>query len=80
MFLSAIVILAFTNLGAASISYGGKMICFSVLRVVFSLICICLSTQDDSTLKPYTHCVEHTYQLRMPPLSKTSLLKLQSRD
>lgn len=35
MFLSAIVILAFTNLGAASISYGGKMICFSVLRVVF---------------------------------------------
>lgn len=34
-FLSAIVILAFTNLGAASIAYGEKIICFSVSRVAF---------------------------------------------
>lgn len=35
MFLPAIVILAFTNLGAASIAYGEKIIYSSVLRVVF---------------------------------------------
>lgn len=35
MFLSAIVMLAFTNLGTDSIAYGKKIICYLVLKLPF---------------------------------------------